>query len=123
MIRYVYVLTSVLTILLTCSGHADDTFISGTQDIPLMSGLTIDVSDDMNFDTPVGQVLAFEAQSSTQTSSQIISYYGQILPSLGWHCQAKQLVCTRETDTLTLIPIQDKKPAIVRFEITQTNTQ
>ncbi len=124
MIRLVFFSASVcLTALFNVSSHANGIFIPGTPDIPLMSGLEIDITDDMNFDTPVGQVLTFEAQSSVLTSHQIASYYRQILPSLGWICQTENISCQRDTDTFVLTPIQTKKPAVVRFEITQTNAQ
>ena len=101
--------------------NAQEVFMPGTPDIPLMEGLRIDVSDDMNFDTPEGQVITFEAQNKQKTGAQIINYYRDILPKLGWiEIETNQFI--REKDSMILTIIHQQKPGIIRFEITTTNT-
>lgn len=101
--------------------NAQEVFMPGTPDIPLMEGLRIDVSDDMNFDTPEGQVITFEAQNKQKTGAQIINYYRDILPKLGWiEIETNHFI--REKDSMILTIIHQRKPGIIRFEITSTNT-
>lgn len=112
-------------ILMLCLGHtavmAQEAFMPGTQDIPLMEGLRVDVSDDMNFDTPEGQVITFDAQSKHKTGTQIIDYYRDTLPRMGW-TETETNHFVREKDFITLTVIRVRKPGVVRFEIMTTNT-
>ncbi len=100
---------------------AQEAFMPGTQDIPLMDGLRVDVSDDMNFDTPEGQVITFDAQSKRKTGTQIIDYYRDTLPRMGW-TETETNHFVREKDSITLTVIRGRKPGVVRFEIMTTNT-
>lgn len=106
---------------LSANTETTEIFMPGTQDIPLMSSLLVDTTDDMNFDTPAGQVITFEAKSSKETSRMILNYYRNTLPTLGWKETAPNYYM-REKDSLIFTVMQAQKPAIIRVEITLMNT-
>ncbi len=109
-----------LNILFSVPTMAQEVFIPQTQDIPLMSDLSINMSDDMNFDTPAGQLITFEAKSRSQTGKQILNYYKKTLPEMGWVEHAHNYY-TRDKDSVTMTIIRNTKPAIIRFEIILSN--
>ncbi len=100
---------------------AQEVFMPGTQDIPLMDGLKIDITDDMNFDTPEGQVIVFDAVNRRKTGQEIRQYYRATLPEMGWK-ETQTDHYEREGDSITLTVIEAGRPGTVRFEITATNT-
>ncbi len=116
-------ISGVLLIFLTMTGNvsAQENFIAGTQDIPLMDKLSIDISDDMNFDTPAGQLMVFEAKNTHYTGSDVLSYYRNTLPKMGWTKTGNNSYI-REKDSITISIIREQKPSVVRFEIVSTNT-
>ena len=65
------------------SVHAED-FLANTSDIPIMNGLQINVAEQMDFDTPTGQLLVLEGISIKKTGDEILKFYQTTLPQLGW---------------------------------------
>ena len=109
--RILFTLTLFSTLVLGLCAHAD--FLPGTDDIPLMDGLTLPDADDFSFDTPAGQILIFEAKTS-QPASTVRSFYDTTLMALGW-VREKQDLYRRDKDTIHLsFPTQGS----VRFDIT-----
>ncbi len=107
-------------LLFSASTRAQEAFIPQTQDIPLMKGLSVDVSDDMNFDTPAGQLITFEANAARHTGKEVLTYYRDTLPKMGW--KENKLNCyTRDKDSVTITVIREKKPAVIRLEIVLSN--
>lgn len=106
---------------LSATAETTEIFMPGTQDIPLMNSLLVDTTDDMNFDTPAGQVITFEAKSSKETSRTILNYYRNTLPALGWK-ETTPNHYLREKDSLIFTVMQAQKPAVIRVEITLMNT-
>lgn len=92
-------------------------FITGTEDIPLLDGLTLLSGDeDVSFDTPAGQILIVEAVGESLTPQTIQSFYQNALPALGWQPTKQSGIYERESETLT-ISIESEKPTRVRFEL------
>lgn len=110
---------SVLTVLLLLSVgyncYAD--FLPGTDDIPLMDGITLPETNDFAFDTPAGQILMFEAQTAMKPD-QVRSFYNTTLTALGWSKEKTDLY-RRDSDTFQL-----SFPAAgsVRFDVTLSAT-
>lgn len=103
-------------ISIAATGWGAPSFLPGTEDIPLMQGLTIDKSDHLNFDTPGGQILILEGRSMKLKAPAVFSFYQNVLPGLGW-TEKKKGVFIRDKDTLNLNVIQPHTPLIIRFEI------
>ena len=104
-----------VSIFLCFSLRAD--FLPGTDDIPLMEGITLPETGDFSFDTPAGQILIFEGKT-LQSADQIRSFYAKTLTSLGWSWQKKDFY-TRGKDTFQ---ISFPKSQEVRFDITLNST-
>jgi hypothetical protein len=60
-----------------------DAFVPGTEDVPLMPGLTPVAGSSLVFDKPEGRIV--EAQASGKvTRAAARAFYGASLPQLGW---------------------------------------
>ena len=108
---FLYILALLITLITGMGVRAD--FLPGTDDIPLMDGLTLPEADDFSFDTPAGQILIFEAKT-TQSTSNVRSFYDNTLTALGW-AREKQDFYRRDKDTIQL---SFPKQGVVRFDIT-----
>lgn len=97
---------------------AEESFLK-TSDIPLMPDLKINATEQMDFDTPTGQVLVLEGKSKNKTGDEIILFYENILPQMGWRKIEKGLF-KRNGDTLNIMILKNKKPAKVQFDISLT---
>lgn len=111
----------VLALLTTASiqSNAED-FLAGNSDIPIMNGLKINTTEQMDFDTPTGQLLVLEGNALQKTGEDVLKFYENTLPQLGW-IQKEKGVFVRQNDTLTLSILKNKKPAKIRFDISLTN--
>lgn len=109
-------------LLCVSTSYAADSFLTKTSDIPLMQGLKISPSNQMDFDTPTGQVLTLEGVSKTKTGDEVIAFYESILPQMGWE-NAEKGSFLRQSDTLNIVILKNKKPSKVRFDIFLTNGQ
>lgn len=96
-------------------------FLPGTDDVPQMPGLKVDVTDNMDFDTPVGQIITLEGIDSEATASSLYEFYQTVLPKMGWK-QVEKGYFKREKDSLHIIVIRPENPLKVRFEISLTNS-
>ena len=88
-------------------------FLPGTDDIPLMDGLSLPDINDFSFDTPAGQILTFDANTSF-SKKQVLSFYQKTLTAMGWQ-QSKSGYFTRGNDTLIL---SFPQAGSVHFDIT-----
>lgn len=115
-----YQIFCLLCFLISGSCWAESRFFPHMNDIPLMDGVTIQSTEDVNFDTPVGQIISVGIQAEDISSCRILAYYHNILPEMGWQIvEPNKFV--REKDTLLITVIQTQNPAILRFEITLNN--
>lgn len=113
---------AVMAVLVGGAAHAADLFIPGTQDIPLMDGLIVNTVPNMDFDTPVGQLLAINAVGKKLTGGQVLAYYAGALPQMGWEPVSKGRY-KRESDSITITVLKEAKPAIIRFETASLNAK
>jgi hypothetical protein len=77
-----------------------DSFVAGTEDVPLMPGLQPVAGSALTFDKPQGRIV--EAQASGKvTRAAVQRFYGASLPQLGWR-PAGADAWRREGETLRL---------------------
>lgn len=105
-----------LVIFITVSVLASQLFLTKTSDVPLMEGLKVSATNQMDFDTPSGQVLSLEGMSKTKTGDDILKFYESILPQMGWVLKEKG-VFERQNDSLNIVILKNKKPSKIRFDI------
>ena len=58
-------------------------FLAGTEDVPLMPGLSNDASTLVVFDKPQGRIVEVEATGKV-TRAAVEKFYAESLPALGW---------------------------------------
>ena len=95
---------------------ADNSFLTNTSDIPLMDGMKMSVGEQMDFDTPTGQVLSLDGIIKNKTGDDVLLFYENVLPQMGWK-KVETGSFVRQNDTLNIVILKNKKPAKVRFEI------
>jgi hypothetical protein len=110
----------LLSLFISCSCQANNQFFPNMSDIPLMDGLIIQSTEDMNFDTPAGQITNIEAYSKEFSSCRVLSYYQNVLPQMGWQMVQKNKFI-RDKDTLIITVIHSQNPTQLCFEITLNN--
>lgn len=97
---------------------ADD-FLAGTEDVPLMQGLTLLSDEIFDFDTEDGRLYFSKANTSVD-SEKIWDFYRKTLPQLGW-VEEETGTFAREGDVLRISidnqSTENKKSNIVIFEL------
>ncbi len=86
--------------LQTSTAFAQDEFVAGFEDLPLMSGLKIE-QEELYFDTPTGKIVESYAYSEKLTTKEVLDFYKNTLPQLGWKA-AKSNQYSREGELLTI---------------------
>jgi hypothetical protein len=77
-------LAAVLLILaVACLAAHADVFVPGTEDLPLMPGLTAVANSGVVFDKPQGRIVEASARGKV-TRDAVRRFYGETLPGLGW---------------------------------------
>lgn len=100
----------------TCSLHAEKSFLTDNIDIPLINGLKLNPMEQMDFDTPRGQVLVLEGVVKNKTGKDVLSFYDEVLPQMGW-VKVETGSFVRQEDSLTILVLKNKNPAKIRFDI------
>lgn len=106
--------------MLTTPVVAEDSFLTKTSDIPLIKGMKISATEQMDFDTPTGQVLSLDGFIKNKTGDEVLLFYDNILPQMGWK-KIEKGSFARQNDTLNIVILKNKKPAKIRFEIFLTS--
>ena len=95
-------------------------FLGNTSDIPVMNGLQINATEQMDFDTPTGQLLILEGTSQKKQGSEILKFYQNTLPQLGWE-EKSEGIFERQNDSLHITILKNKIPSKIRFDISLTS--
>lgn len=95
----------ILAALLLCAVAgaafaADEKFLSGFGDLPLMKGLAAVPDSETVFDTPDGRIVEAYAAGKVSRESAA-AFYRRSLPQLGWR-RVKANVYRREEEMLTI---------------------
>lgn len=93
---------------------AQGQFVGGTDDLPLMPGLTEVPDQDVVFETPQGRIVETVA-TGVPSQAQVIEFYDRALPQLGWE-KTGQGTYRREGEALTL-EFESDGPSVVRFRL------
>ncbi|WCL54365.1 hypothetical protein [Gimibacter soli] len=98
---------TALALSLFAAPHAgaDDAFIEGFPDVPLIAGVREVDGEKMLFDTPSGTLGEVHLVGG-KSSAELIDAYALALPPLGWNCleHGGVLACERGKDKLALSP-------------------
>lgn len=78
--------------------RADESFVPGVDDLPLMPGLAAMAGQSVVFDAPGGRVVEAWAEGAVSPAA-VLTFYGSTLPQLGWTASAPDLF-RREGETL-----------------------
>ncbi len=106
-------------IILNGSSFAEDFFVTGFEDLPLMSGLQSS-EDAIYFDTPTGRIVESYAYSNRLSQTQVSDFYSSTLPQLGWEPSTNN-VYIREGETLIIEPIIKDEILNVKFFLQPKN--
>ena len=79
---------------------AQERFVGGTEDLPLMAGLREVARRGMVFDTPAGRIVEAYARGPV-TRDQVLEFYAATLPQLGWRADGAAAF-RRENEVLKL---------------------
>lgn len=88
-------------------------FLSVSEDVPLMAGLTEDADAALVFDTPDGRIVEAAAVGSV-TRDDVTAFYAATLPQLGWTREAVGRY-SRDDETLALEFATIGDRTLVRF--------
>jgi len=80
---------------------ADEVFLEGFPDVPLLEGVREKQEDRVVFDT-LGGTVAQTVLISEKAASTVLARYATALPTFGWQCNhsSQQLQCKREGNGL-----------------------
>jgi hypothetical protein len=76
------------------------TFIEGSEDVPLAPSLTTVAGTGMVFDSPTGRIVEAFATGRVD-KTDILGFYGETLPALGWEAVSSDTF-HREGERLTI---------------------
>ena len=93
-----------------------ETYLPGTEDVPLMPGFEVLPAETVDFDTPAGQIVLVTMQSKDKTADSFFDFYRSTLQALGWQYQQKGYF-TRDKDTLSWHVEKKAAPTRIRFDI------
>jgi hypothetical protein len=72
----------LVMLTLVVSARAEE-FVTGTEDVPLMPGLTFVAGSGLVFDKPEGRIVEAQARGAV-SRVKVRAFYGSSLPQLGW---------------------------------------
>ena len=97
---------AAISALFLCSlaASADQVFLDGFPDVPLLEGMTEETADRVVFDAPSGTVAQTAIRAGLK-GNEIIEAYAKELPAFGWSCTKlpTNMKCTREQNTLVFL--------------------
>jgi len=99
-LRLLGLLAALVTGLGIGVGHAQQSFVAGVEDLPLMSGLNPRSGSGSVFDTAAGRVVETYAEGRVPRTA-VLNYYANTLPALGWE-RLTPTTFRRESETLLL---------------------
>lgn len=92
-------------------------FSSMIEDLPLMDALYEDRDNSLLFDKPSGRIIELFTYSETLTVEQVLRFYAQALPALGWNKKNSDLYM-REGEQIKIDTEQQDKILYVTFTLT-----
>lgn len=120
--RNLYRFLALALLLATPPAFAAGQFVTGVDDLPLMTGLSLVESGHVEFDSPGGRIVTTYAKGSAERAV-VAAFYAQTLPQLGWQPIGDSLYL-RETETLRIDYDESQQPGLtVRFSLSPFTDQ
>ena len=94
-------------------------FLPGTEDIPLMNELT-QVEETASFDSPAERMVLISAQTK-KNKNDVLKFYKQTLTNLGWQIKNNNQF-ERGSDSLVIEITPNGKVNQIQFRLSQRNT-
>ena len=117
MYRYrLHSLLLAVAFVLASTGLQAQSFTELT-DIPFMDGMTEITDDWMQFDSPEGHILQTRAKITGKSKTDVIDFYRETLPAVGWMYDEKAGSFTRDGDILTVTFERNGNDFFAFFEI------
>lgn len=115
-VRSLYaLLLAMLTLFIPLSGGMAQSFVEGSEDLPLAPVLTAVEDAGMIFDSPSGRIVEAFATGETERQT-VLDFYRQTLPSLGWEA-LEDARYRREGEQLTIDFFGSDGALSVRFTL------
>jgi hypothetical protein len=108
-------IAAVLVFLLAASAARAEGFVGGTDDVPLMDGLTEVEGAGTVFDNASGRIVEAFA-SGDMDAATVARFYEDTLPQLGWRAEGDGGF-TREGEHLAIVTVEGER-LTVRFTLT-----
>lgn len=99
--------------------HAQDVFVNGLPDVPIMDGLSEDIDARLEFDKEEGRIVEVVLRG-TVSPLAVMVFYRSTLPALGWvidHTDGDRLRLTRGHENLTVHADRHGRVAIVTLSL------
>lgn len=95
---------------------ADDRFVTGMENVPLMPGLSENAEEHAEFESPAGPIVQAVATGAV-SKAEVLTFYTETLPQLGWNSKGAGVFC-RDGKTLAVELEESVSPGItVRFAV------
>lgn len=91
-------------------------FFEALYDVPVMKGLQEVPAETMLFDKPDGRIATVVAASSSLKTQDILQFYGQTLPQMGWK-KTKENQYVRDGEQLLMEIVPGHPVLAVRFTL------
>jgi hypothetical protein len=114
MTRFLAGMTFAALLVLAAPAARAQGFVTGIDDVPLMPGLTTLKDAGMAFDDEVGRVVESYAYGVV-SEAEVLAFYGETLPQLGWHAAPGRGVFDREGEVLRIEFLVGGPPLTIRF--------
>ncbi|MDD3669296.1 MAG: hypothetical protein PHX68_03370 [Alphaproteobacteria bacterium] len=108
-----------LCLMFAAAARADDAFLPGAEDIPVMSGLVVDEEASASFDAPAGQIVQVVLDGPDATWERVRDFYAGTLAELGWR-SVSDTQYRRAADEFS-IRVLAHDPLKVQFDISLMN--
>ena len=100
---------------------AEEVFLPGVDDIPVMPGMVADDAASVSFDAPAGQIVQVVLIGQQASWDQARDFYDATLSELGWQKESDALY-RRQADTFAM-RVLSEKPLSVQFDISLMNEE
>ena len=102
-------------LLLVAAPAAAQRYVVGTEDVPLMAGLTVNPGPSIAFDSAAGRIVTVYARG-TMRADAVLDFYRRTLPALGWAVEGAR-VFRREGERLSIDASDSSTGSAVRFTL------
>ena len=110
-----FLLIALLLCLSAISARAQS--FTELTDIPFMDGMVESTDDWMQFDSPEGHILQTRAKIKGKSKTDVIDFYRETLPAVGWMYDKDSGCFTRDEDVLTVSFERNGDDFFALFEI------